>query len=105
MKSNLIVVAGCCWLMTLSFSGLSQKRGPELIDSLEKALTRLGEDTNKVNTLITLGRAYGGVDLIKAFPPTRQGLELAEKLHYLKGIANAENNTGLYMSDTGNQVG
>ncbi len=104
MKNNLVCTAACIWLIILPFSGFSQKQGPGLIDSLEKAAARPGEDTSKVLTLLSLSDAWSYVDLNKAFPTVKEALRLAEKLHYIKGIANAENNLGLYMSDTGNQV-
>ena len=53
-------------------------------------------------TLIRLGAAWSLIDLNKAFPPMNEALRLSQKLHYIKGIANAENNLGMYISDTGN---
>jgi signal transduction histidine kinase len=105
MKNNLLCMAAFLWLLILPFVVFSQKRGPDLIDSLEKAIARYGEDSNKALTLLRLGNAFAVVDLNKAFPPVNEGLRISEKLHYTKGIANAENNLGLYMSDTGNPAG
>src|ERR1700754_1957713 len=105
MKNTMVFTAVCCWLVALPFSGFSQKKGQDLIDSLEIAAARPGEDTNKVLTLISLGFSWSLVDLNKAFPSMNEALRISEKLHWLRGIANAENNLGLYLSDTGNTVG
>ena len=102
MKNNLVSFFCCLCMVLLSLDGLSQKKGTELIDSLEKEVARAGEDTNKVLTLIRIGGAWAAIDLNKAFPPVNEALLLSQKLHYLKGIANSENNLGLYISDTGN---
>jgi signal transduction histidine kinase len=104
MKNNLVAVTACFWLIILSVTGFSQKKGAELIDSLQKEASRSAEDTNKVLSLIRLGAAWSLIDLNKAFPPLNEALRLSQKLHYIKGIANSENNLGLYMSDTGNTV-
>ncbi|HWK07752.1 MAG TPA: tetratricopeptide repeat-containing sensor histidine kinase [Puia sp.] len=104
MKNNLVAVTACFWLITLSFTGFSQKKGAELIDSLQKEASRPGEDTNKVLTLARLAGAWSLIDLNKAFPPANEALRLSQKLHWLRGIANMENNLGMYMSDTGNTV-
>ncbi len=104
MKTNLVAVTACFWLMTLPFTAFSQKKGAELIDSLQKEASRPGEDTNKVLTLMRLSAAWSIVDLNKAFSPMNEALRLSQKLRYIKGIANSENNLGLYMSDTGNTV-
>ena len=101
MKNNLVAATACFWLVLLSFSAFSQKKGAELIDSLQKEAVRSGEDTNKVITLMRLGAAWSLLDLNKAFPPMNEALRLSQKLHYIKGIANSENNLGMYMSDTG----
>jgi signal transduction histidine kinase len=105
MKNSLVVTAVCFWLITSPLFGHAQKRGPELIDSLEKEVARPGEDTNKVLTLMRLSGAWAVIDLNKAFPAVNKALLLAEKLNWLKGIANSENNLGLFLSDTGNVVG
>ncbi len=104
MKHNLVAAALCLWLMTISFAGFSQKKGAELIDSLQKEAARPAEDTNKVLTLARLAGAWAVTDLNKAFAPVNQGLLLSYKLHYVKGIANLENNLGLFVSDTGNTI-
>src|ERR1700761_5009691 len=102
MKNNLFTTALC---VALSLTAFCQKKGPDLIDSLQKAVARHGEDTNKVIALAYLGAAWSLIDLTKAFPPTMEALQLSEKLHFIKGIANTENDIGLWMSDTGNTVG
>ena len=105
MKKNLVAAVACLSLFILPFAVFSQKKGPELIDSLEKEASRPGEDTNKVITLMRLGGALSVVDLTKAFPSVNAALRISEKLHWIKGIANCENNLGLYISDTGNTAG
>jgi signal transduction histidine kinase len=105
MNKTLVVVTFCVGSMIIPSCGFSQKKGMELIDSLEKAVLRQGEDTNKVLTLLALCGSLSAVDLNKAFQPVNEALRISNKLHYIRGIANSENNLGLFISDTGNTVG
>jgi signal transduction histidine kinase len=104
MKHNLVAAAACLCLMMLSIPGLSQKKGPELIDSLEKELPRLKEDTAKVRALQLLSFAWYQVDIRKSFGPGEEGLRLAERLQWKLGLAMMHSNMGLFITDTGNPV-
>ena len=105
MKNTLLCMAALLWLIILPFVTFSQKRGQSLVDSLVERAGLQSDDTNKVSTLQRLGDAWSYIDLNRAFPVVNEALRISERLHYIKGIANAENNLGLYMSDTGDQVG
>jgi signal transduction histidine kinase len=92
-------------LIILSLPAFSQKKGMQLIDSLQAAASRPGEDTLKAMALGMLSSVLYPVDINKAFPPANESLRMSEKLHWKKGIANGENNLGMLMSDTGDAVG
>ncbi len=96
--------AAALLLTLLSLTALSQKSGQQLIDSLQNDLPKMKEDTSKVKTLQKLSFAWYHVNIQKSFAPANQGLQLAEKLHWKKGIANLNNNLGLYNADTGNNT-
>ena len=94
----LIIVA--LWCTTAS----AQKRGQELADSLLNELPKQKDDSNKVMLLGRLGRAYMMFNVREAIGYTEKGLKLAEKLQWKKGMANLNNDLGLFLSDTGNHV-
>jgi len=104
MKHTLIHPLAALLLTILSLPALSQKTGQPLIDSLEKELPALKEDTGKVLALARLSDAWHPVNIQKAFAPAHEGLQLAEKLHWQQGIANLYTRLGLYTSDTGNNT-
>ncbi len=81
-----------------------QAQKPAELDSMLKVLASLKDDTNKVKTLSRISQYYYTVEPIKSFPYANKALELAEKIKWKKGIANLNNNIGLFLSDTGNNV-
>lgn len=64
---------------------------PTEMDSLVQALASAKEDTNKVNILYQLSEICEEADILRYAIPA---LELAEKLQYRKGIADASTNVG-----------
>ncbi|HYV92667.1 MAG TPA: tetratricopeptide repeat protein [Chitinophagales bacterium] len=75
----------------ISFSVLLTMAQQSKIDSLENLLKTAKEDTNKVNILYQLSEECNEEDILKYAMPA---LQLAEKLNYKKGMANACNNIG-----------
>lgn len=72
-------------------------------DSLKVLLKKDIEDTNKVNHLYKIGLEYlNGGDYDTALIYSNTILQLAQKLNYLKGIADAYNLIGICYTDQGN---
>ena len=66
------------------------------LDSIETVIVNLPEDTNKVISLNTLSRRYFDIpNYEKAILIGKQSLQLAEKLIFKKGTAQALNNIGI----------
>ena len=89
------------------FSGVdadAQLTGQPLIDSLSAALPHMKQDSNKAKALSKISRTYYTVSVARAIVYGTQALELAEQLHWKRGIANLNNDLGLFLSDTGNNV-
>ncbi|HEY4286304.1 MAG TPA: tetratricopeptide repeat-containing sensor histidine kinase [Puia sp.] len=82
----------------------AQKNGQSLIDSLVAGLPALKEDSDKVKAYGRVAATYMQVDQQKGFNFIDSGLQLSEKLHWKKGIANLYNNKGLMIGDTGNNT-
>ena len=82
----------------------AQKTGQPLIDSLVAGLPALKEDSNKVKAYGRVAATYMQVNQQKGFNFIDSGLQLAEKLHWKRGIANLQNNLGLMIGDTGNNT-
>ncbi|HMC85445.1 MAG TPA: ATP-binding protein [Chitinophagaceae bacterium] len=91
-------------LLFFLFDAIAQKHGQPLIDSLLAELPKLKEDTNKVKALIRVAQTYMLVNPNQSFPYVNQGLQLAEKIDWKKGIANAHNTLGLLVGDSGNNT-
>ena len=84
-------------------NGYAQKQGQTLIDSLLQELPKAKEDTNKVNLLNDLSSDYKRINPDEGIKYGQMGLELAAKLDWKKGIANANNRIGLnYISKSDN---
>lgn len=85
------------FLIIILIPGFSfaQKQGQSLIDSLLSELQTAKEDTGKVNLLISLSYNYTLTDPDVALQYGNEGLQLAEKLHWKKGIANANRTIGI----------
>src|SRR6476620_3359127 len=69
------------------------------MDSLQNLLKFAKEDTNKVKILYELSEKCAQEDILKYAIPA---LELAEKLNFKKGIADALNNIGYAYGASGN---
>jgi signal transduction histidine kinase len=82
----------------------AQRTGQPLIDSLVAGLPALKEDSNKVKAYGRVAATYMQVNQQKGFNFIDSGLQLAEKLHWKRGIANLQNNLGLMIGDTGNNT-
>jgi hypothetical protein len=79
---------------------LAQKQGQALIDSLLTILPKAKEDTSKVNLLNLISYNYSGVHNKKIMVYATQALQLATKLKWNKGIAEALVNTAPYYLTT-----
>ena len=67
----------------------AQLQGQGRIDSLLHLLPKANEDSNKVKLLIDLSHTYYSINPDEGLKYGKQGLFLAEKLHWKKGMANA----------------
>ena len=87
-------------LLTLSCGSLyAQKQGQLLIDSLLKELAQQKDDTNKVKVLDALSDGYSSINHDKGTKYAQQELELATKLEWKTGIADAYYCIGLNYHD------
>ena len=90
-------------LLTLHCGNIyAQKQGQARIDSLLKEFPKQKEDTNKVKLLNDLSFGYYSINPDEGIKYGQQGLELATKLEWEKGIANANSTLGnnyLFKSD------
>jgi tetratricopeptide (TPR) repeat protein len=77
------------FLAIATFSSRAQRQGQPLIDSLTTQLSKAKEDTNKVMLLNDLGLAYYSINPDEGLKFAGQGLSLAEKLDWKKGMAYA----------------
>ncbi|HTE27495.1 ATP-binding protein [Flavitalea sp.] len=96
-------------LFIFSFSLLqtglfAQTKGQSRIDSLLMDLNTLKDDSGKVRTLGRLAQAYLYVNQKKGIEYSEKALVIAEKMNWKKGIANLENDLGLIIGDTGNNI-
>jgi len=73
---------------------LAQKNTQQPIEVRVKKLAKLKEDTNKVNALIDLSGSYVSVNADEGIRYGTEGMSLAEKLGWEKGIAGASNSLG-----------
>lgn len=67
----------------------AQLQGQDRVDSLLHQLPKANEDTNKVKLLIDLSHTYYSINPDEGLKYGEQGLALADKLDWKKGIANA----------------
>jgi adenylate cyclase len=80
----------------------AQKQGPALIDSLTSELVKAKEDTGKVNILNALSATYRKINTDEGLKYGSQALEMATRLSWKNGIANANMSLSLnytYRSD------
>jgi len=86
MKKILILVIVTACTGNLS---LAQLEGQGRIDSLLLQFPKANEDTNKVKLLIDLSHTYYSINPDEGIRFGKQGLALAQKLKWKKGIGNA----------------
>jgi tetratricopeptide (TPR) repeat protein len=67
----------------------AQLQGQDRVDSLLQQLPKANEDTNKVKLLVDLSHTYYSINPDEGLKYGKQGLALAEKLDWKKGMANA----------------
>lgn len=72
-----------------------------LIDSLKSELYRAKEDTNKVWLYKVLSIEMAKTDVDTAIKYGKQGLELAQRISFKKGIASHHNNIGIWYKRKG----
>jgi len=89
LKLTLTVFLAIGWGNTYA-----QKEGRPFIDSLLRVLPKLTDDTNKVKLLDTLSFLYLHMNPDEGIKYAQQGLDLATKLEWEKGIASSNNNIG-----------
>jgi len=82
-------------ILLLPLSLFAQKKGQALIDSMLKELPKLKEDTNKVNMLNAISFGSNSINPDEGIKYGQQALELATKLKWKAGIANADNRLGV----------
>lgn len=75
------------------------------IDSLNKAIERSKEDTNKVKSLLLLAKAHSMSDNQKALQTAEAALNLSDKLKWDNGLAKSKNCLGLYQSKENGKEG
>jgi len=78
----------CCFLLFIVFS-INTTAQNSIVDSLKSVLQTAKEDTNKVKTLYLLSDECSEEEILDYAIPA---LELAEKLNFKKGIADASSN-------------
>src|SRR6185369_7152450 len=94
------------FLLILSSIDLSaQKKPQDLVDSILQVLPTLKEDTNKVNLIVSLSeQLYYVSKLNEGISYLKEGLALAEKLNWKKGMADCYGNLGAIVVDKGNII-
>jgi signal transduction histidine kinase len=92
MKKIILILC----LVTINQFSFSQQTREKEIDSLLIILKNAKQDTLKVNTFSRLSSIYYYSDSKKNFQYAQKALVLATELKYVKGIALAYNNFGIY---------
>jgi adenylate cyclase len=92
-----LIISCLITLLILSTGELYAEKlqGQAMIDSLLKELPRQKEDTNKVRLLVALSDAYCTINPDEGLKFGQQGLDLATKLGWQKGIAGTSNAIGI----------
>jgi adenylate cyclase len=91
MKLLVLSILVGVWML---YPMAAQKQGQERIDSLLAELPKCKEDSNKVNVLNDLSYYYFATKPNEGIAYGKKGLELAEKLEWKKGKANAYSSIG-----------
>jgi len=84
-KIFVLVIVG----VSLQTQSPAQLEGQGRIDSLLRQLPKANEDTNKVKLLIDLSHTYYSINPDEGIRFGKEGLALAQKLDWKKGIGNA----------------
>ncbi len=85
--------------LLVGLTAKGQKLG--VIDSLERVMQKQGEDTNKVKLLNSLSYKLSDRDTTRSLLYGHYAITLSNKLNYKPGLANANNNIGLFYYDIG----
>ena len=85
MKTFLLLLVMVC----TSWQSHAQLQGQSLIDSLVNRLPKTKEDTSKVMMLNDIGLTYYSINPDEGLKYGKQGLALAEKLKWKRGVAYA----------------
>jgi len=86
-------------ILLFPLSLFAQKQGQALVDSMLKQLPQLKEDTNKVKLFGSISFEYRKFNPDEGIKYGKEGVALAEKLGWKKGIADCANCVGInYMS-------
>lgn len=86
-------------------TGLHAQKTGQGPDSLLALLPSAKADTNKVKLLLSIAKQFTVTGPKNGFQYANAGLALAQELHWKRGEANAYNNLGLLVHDTGNGTG
>lgn len=78
-----------CIICIAAQTGFTQLRGQARIDSLLSGLQASKSDTLQAKVLIDLSYTYNSIDPDKGISYGQQGLAMAEKLRWRKGVADA----------------
>lgn len=79
------------FLLVFHIAFLSTAQPNHVADSLEHVLSRFGQDTNRINLLNKIARQYRSTNIIKARICLNESLQLAKKLDFIPGLAEANN--------------
>ena len=94
-----------CISLILSINIISaQKKGQDLIDSVVRSLPAMKKDTNQLKSLSKIAETYMLIDPPKGIVYAKQGLALAQKLNFKKGVSRFNNLIGLLVGDMGNNT-
>jgi len=85
MKTFLLLLVMVC----TTWQSYAQLQGQPLIDSLVNRLPKTKEDTSKVMMLNDIGLTYYSINPDEGLKYGKQGLALAEKLKWKRGVAYA----------------
>lgn len=75
-----------CLLGKLCVVAQPQGFSKTLLDSLEKKLATLPNDTNRINTLTKIAVLYSNTNVEKSILRGEEALKLARKLNYAEGL-------------------
>jgi len=89
-------IAVCFLALTLGgvFNTAAQRTGMSYTDSLTKELPRMRDDTNKANVFYNLSTAYFSLNYDKGITYGQQGVDLATRLNWKRGLAKLYNTLG-----------